>query len=217
MSSESIIQALSGSSLVKLALAIAFGVSCLVLRRKETEGVFTRFAFLALFLVLRDIAYFFFPVESLFRASDLLLFGIIAYIALMPKGGWAFWASIAAVFFAILLLLVKDLFGLAPGLSPEVFRFFAAAPIFAFMFGLRIEANETAPGRLLLARIRFPLALASLAYLVLGSILGSTTSWFQSLVLPAYYGFFLWFGPGLFRYRGRPARQGRRLLRGIDR
>jgi sigma-B regulation protein RsbU (phosphoserine phosphatase) len=199
MFSDSFIQALSGPWLVKLALCIIFGSACLVLRRKETEGVFTRLAVLALFLVLRDILCLFFPLVELYRASDLLLFGLLVFLLMSSTLDWPLVAALAADIAALLLLIVRDLFSLAPGFPTEILRAVAIVPIIAMVFAPRASEGTSAPGRILINRNRLPLALASFIYLLAGAVIGVDSVWFSALVVPLFYGFFVWL---CFSYTG---------------
>jgi len=129
MSNTSIIQALSGPVLAKLALALLAGLFFTLLRRKETEGILSRFLALVAFLLVRDILFVFLPYADIFRASDLVVLGALAYISLSPHGGLALWASLAASLVALVLLGAKALFGLAPGFPSEILRYISLAPI----------------------------------------------------------------------------------------
>jgi sigma-B regulation protein RsbU (phosphoserine phosphatase) len=210
MLSDSLTQALGGSSLVKLALILVFGLSCLLIRRKETEGVFTRLAFVALFLVLRDLLFFVFPLADIYRVSDLLLFILLAYVNLPGKRGLAFWSSLIVQAVAALLIVFKDLLELAPGFPSEVLRLLSLVSVVAIALSPGVEESETSPGRLLLGRTRLPLAIASLLYILAGAVLGAGSAPFQALAVPLFYGFFIWLGSA---YSGIVERQ---LVKAVD-
>lgn len=192
MSNTSIIQALSGPILAKLALALLAGFFFALLRRKETEGILSRFLALVVFLLVRDILFLFLPYADIFRASDLVVFGFLAYISLFPRASLALWSSLAASLAALVLLGAKALFGLAPGFPSEILRYIALGPIIVAALSRVGSEDDAAPARSLVYRHRIILGVFSLAYLIMGSILGVASFWFQSLIVPLCYAYLIW-------------------------
>jgi sigma-B regulation protein RsbU (phosphoserine phosphatase) len=192
---EGISLALSGSSLVKVTLSIVFGLLCLSLRRKETEGIFTGFALYALYLLARDILYFFLPYDDLFRASDIILFALVSLVILGPRSGSPFWFSVAVSAVALVILAIRSIFTLAPGFPAEVLRAMSLAPILAVGLAGRPAESEGSPGSILLGRMRLPFMLFSFGYLLVGTVAGMSSPFFQLLAVPLFYGSFLWLGP----------------------
>ncbi len=196
MDSVSIAQALSGPLLVKLVLAPVLGAVFLYLRRRETEGLMTGYTLVVLFLAIRDVLFAFLPIADLYRISDLLLFGLLCRVATSSFArGPGLWVVLAVDVFAALLLGLKALFGFAPGLPSEVLRFVAVVPVVAsaVLPSLRKDETET-PSRVLALRFRIPFTVGSLAYLVVGALLGAESPIFHYAAVPLFYGLILAIG-----------------------
>jgi sigma-B regulation protein RsbU (phosphoserine phosphatase) len=193
MSNTSIIQALSGPALAKFALALLAGLFFMLLRKKETEGILTRYVVLTFLLVIRDVLFILFPLADLFRASDLLVFGFLAFIAIAPGRSLAFWASIAGEVVALVLILSKQILGLGAGFPTEILRYVALAPIIVAALSRLGSEDNAATGRKLIYRYRLVLGAFSLLYLVMGTILGVSSFWFQAIIVPSCYAWLIWF------------------------
>ena len=193
---DSIVAALNGASLGKIALAILSALLFLSLRGKETEGVMTRLAVFSLVLVARDIVFAFYPVADFFRITDIVIFCLLAYVMTAPRGGWILWASIASGLAFILLLAAKSALDLAPQFPAEIGRYIIIAPIVAMATRTAPAEGETSPARKAVSRMTLPLVMASIAYLVLGSILGVASFWFNAFIVPGFYGMVLWIAFG---------------------
>lgn len=196
MFADIIVKALGGPSLVKLALALVAGMLFLSLRRKETEGILSRYAFLCLFLLVRDVSFAIFPEPDLYRISDLVVFGILAYVAVGSRGGWALRAAIAAEIVGAVLIAAKDIFGFAVNFPSEILRYVALAPIIVAAALATGSGGEETPGRKVVARMNLPLTLFSFAYLLAGSILGIGSFWFQGIMVPLCYSCLIWLAFG---------------------
>lgn len=83
---DSIISVLSGPLLAKLALAGGLIAFFVFLRKKDTEGSMTGYAFIVSFLAARDILFVFVADPRLFNISDLVLFGGMLFCASSPSG-----------------------------------------------------------------------------------------------------------------------------------
>jgi len=188
---ESIISALSGPLLVKLALAAVLLSFFLFLRRKETEGVMLGYALLSALLALRDVAFAALPRPSLFAASDLLVLAAIAYLAVKPFGtSWILWVAIS-IDLAAAPLVALDALGVKLGVPPALIQAAAAFPLAAtaiIPFARRAEADT--PVRTLSAKTSLPLAGGATLYLAAGILLGRGAPIYQSLVVPLFYGLF---------------------------
>jgi phosphoserine phosphatase RsbU/P len=186
---ESIVSALNGSLLVKLALVAVLLASFLFLRRRENEGVMPAFALLAAFLALRDIAFAAFPKPYLFAASDLAVVAILAYVVVKPFGaGWILWTAVA-IDLAAAPLVVLDGLGIKTGLPSQAFQAAAVFPIAVMAilpYSRRTEADT--PVRALSAKACLPVAAGSALYMAVGMILGGGAPLFQSLAVPLFYG-----------------------------
>ena len=102
---DSIINALSGPSFTKLALAALLTIAFFHLRNKDTEGVMAGYALLSSFLFLREAAFAFFPDSFLFAASDLVLACALLYLCARPfRLGWYFWIPLLLCGAAFVLL-----------------------------------------------------------------------------------------------------------------
>jgi len=195
---DSFVKAASGPLLVKLALAAVLFAAFLFLRRRDTEGVMSGFSFLAGILALRDLAFAFFPSPAFFRATDLIIFGLVLYLVTKPlKPGWALWGALSIEALALLLLFLDTALGLFPGLPRWVFSLAAFAPIAA---NAAVTARKAPGSENPLAELgakSWPLLLAgSLIYLGASIFLGPSNGLFQSLVVPLFYA--LLFSLGFF-------------------
>lgn len=195
MISATIAEALSGPLLVKLVLAPILGAAFLYLRRKETEGVMTGYAFLAAFLGLRDVAFALFPFPDLYRASDLLFFGILCWVQAASFGArLGRWLPLAFELLAAALLVLKSALGFAPGVPSELFGLAALVPVLVnFAVSSLGRAEADTPGRSLVVRVRFPLLAGSVLYLAAGAFLGPSSFAFQAFVIPLFYSLGLYF------------------------
>lgn len=187
MLSESLQQAQVGPSLAKLALALVSFLLFMFLRGKETEGVLTRYALFSVLLFLRDLAFLIFPSADLYRVTDLLVYAALAWIAVAPRGGWALRIATIAVAAAAILITLKAVLGLVQGFPAEILRYIALVPILVAALDRTPFEGETAPGWKTVAKMRSIMAGASLVYLVLGSVLGVASFWFQGIVIPLCY------------------------------
>jgi len=187
---ESIAQAQGGQLLVKVVLSAILVAFFLFLRRKETEGSMGEYALLGLFLAIRDIAFAFFPIPDLFRASDLFLFAALLYIRAAPFGArWSLWAPAAAAASAGVVLALNAALGFLPSPASESLRTVAWLPaLAAALMPLSRREHADTPGRELCLRSWIPLAAGSAAYLAAGAALGPGDFVFQSLVVPLFYG-----------------------------
>jgi phosphoserine phosphatase RsbU/P len=190
---DSAIQALSGAPLLKLVLALILGGVFFRLRRNETEGVMSGFAALALVFLVRDLAFDFVPVDALFRLSDLIAFGFMAYIAVVPfGGGWELPLALALDGVAALFLALGGLASLLPFPSGSELCLLAAAFPLAALFSLPPRRNVSASsGRELVLDARLPLLIGGCVYLLAEALLGPRSAIFQTLIVPAWYVLFL--------------------------
>ncbi len=187
MLSESLSQTQGGPSLVKVALALVSFLLFMSLRRKETEGVLTRYAVFAAFLIIRDCVFWLFPIPDLYRISDLVVFAMLASISVAPRGDWVLWITIVADGAAIVLIGFKAAFGIAPGFPSEILRYVALVPIVVAALKSSPAEGESAPGWKVIGRMRSVMAAASIVYLLAGSALGIGSFWFQGIVIPLCY------------------------------
>ncbi|MEI6876233.1 MAG: GAF domain-containing protein, partial [Spirochaetota bacterium] len=185
---ERVAQALSGPELVKLVLASILIVAFVFWQRKEAEGVMRGYVVVAGFALARDILFLLVPQPELYRASDLLLLALVALAFGLPLGGGAL--LYAAVAFAGLAGLLALILGYLHStmIPPGFFLVAGLAPV-AILFLYGSEKSDLAEGqtRRLIRKVRYPLALASFAYLVAESILGPGDFWFQSAAVSIYY------------------------------
>lgn len=193
MVAEGFSQALNGAPLLKLVLALVLGGAFLLLRRKETEGVMSGFAALALFFLVRDLLFGFLPRDLLFRLTDLLAFGALAYICLAPFGaGWELALAVGLDAAAALYLALGGLAGLLPfPQGAELCLFAALFPLTALWFLPPRLASSASPARELIVEERLPLLAAGSAYLLAEALLGAQSPFFQAFFVPAWYIFLL--------------------------
>ena len=209
---DNIVRALSGPLLVKLALAAVLLAAFLFLRRRDTEGVMTGFAFLAGILALRDLGFAFFPSAAFYISTDLIVFGLILYLGTKPfRPGWALWAPLAFEAIVFVLLILDSAFALFPGLPLWGFSLAALVPIgvnaaVAVLTALDSESPLAELG----ARSWLPLIIGSLIYVGASVMLGPGNGIFQGLVVPLSYA--LLFSLGFF-YVDIIQRQ---LIRAVD-
>jgi len=170
---DSIIQVLSGPLLAKFFLtAVLIGVF-VFLRRKDTEGAMTGYSLLAGFLALRDLIFAFLPNVALFNASDLLLFTCLLFIGLKSfRLGWFFWIA-AILDGSALVFLVLEAFFMDFGFPPDSVRLVALVPAVLLLLPLR-----SAP----------LLAVGSVAYIIVGTVIGTDHLLFRIVVIPVFYG-----------------------------
>jgi sigma-B regulation protein RsbU (phosphoserine phosphatase) len=186
---DGIVRALSGPLLVKLALAAVLLAAFLFLRRRDTEGVMTGFAFLAGILALRDLLFAFFPSQDFYVSTDLIVFGLLLYLGTKPfRPGWALWGPLAFEALAFLLLILDSVFGFSPGLPRWVFSLAALVPIVANAVVTALKATDSEnPLAELGARSWIALIIGSLVYVGASVLLGSSSGVFQGLVVPLFY------------------------------
>jgi sigma-B regulation protein RsbU (phosphoserine phosphatase) len=186
---NSIFSALSGPLLAKLALVVILIAAFLFLRQKDTEGAMVGYAFLAIFLGLRDIAFTLFSSVALYNASDIALFCALLYLGQRPfRLGWAFWApfSLAA---AAAFLLALEAIGINLSLPPDLMRLAALAPVAAgAILPLVLRAEADTPARTLALRAWLPMTIASVLYLVAGALVGTEGGLFRVILTPIFYG-----------------------------
>lgn len=186
---DSIISVLSGPLLAKLVLAAALIAVFVFLRKKDTEGAMTGYAFIACFLIARDII--FVPVSDsrLYNVSDLVLMGGLLFMSLKPfRLGWPYWVSVALDCAAIVVLLLED-FGMNLGLPADSLRLVALVPVVSLALVPLLSYKEAdTPARTLSLRAALPLSLGSAIYIVAGTILGTGHPIFRVLATPLFYG-----------------------------
>ncbi|MDA8425619.1 MAG: SpoIIE family protein phosphatase [Treponema sp.] len=195
---DSFVKAASGPLLVKLALAAVLFAAFLFLRRRDTEGVMTGFAFLAGILALRDLGFAFFPSPSFYRATDLIIFGLVLYLVTKPfRPGWALWGALSIEALTLIALFLDTALGLFPDLPRWVFSLAAFAPVAANATVTALKAHESeSPLAELGAKTWLLLLAGSLIYLGASILLGPSSGLFQSLVVPLFYA--LLFSLGFF-------------------
>ncbi len=126
---DSIIGVLSGPLLAKLVLAAALVAVFVFLRKKDTEGAMTGYAFIACFLAVRDILFVFVADQRLYDISDLVLFGGLLFVSLKPfRLGWPYWVRVALDGRASCILVLEAL-GLNLGILADNLRLVALVPI----------------------------------------------------------------------------------------
>ncbi len=187
---ESIVGVLNGPLLAKIALAAVLLAFFLYLRHKETEGVMFGFAFLAGFLVLRDVVFAVFPLPFVFISSDLIVFAALAYLLVASFGtGWLFWIA-AALDLAAVPLIISGGLGLKLSFDPLVLQAAAVFPIavMGIMPNLR-RADADTPARIHSVRLALPTAVFSSVYLLAGVLIGRNSWFFQALAVPLFYGY----------------------------
>jgi sigma-B regulation protein RsbU (phosphoserine phosphatase) len=187
---DSIIKALSGPLLAKLALAAALIELFVFLRRRDTEGSMAGYAFLAGFLALRDLLFAFVADRFLYDVSDLIVVGALLLLGARPfRMAWPFWAAIGIDAAAIVALSLQS-FGVFLGPSPDLIRLAGLAPAATFIFiPLLFKAEADSPGQELSLGFWLPVALGSAALVLAGWALGSDSPAFRVLVTPLFYGF----------------------------
>jgi sigma-B regulation protein RsbU (phosphoserine phosphatase) len=182
---------LSGSLLAKLLLAVVLIAVFTFLRKSDTEGAMTGYSIIAGFMAMRDLAYEFLPKPSLYSACDLLLFAFLLYVALKPfRLGWPFWVAIGCDGAAFALLVLEE-FAKGPGLPPGTIRLAALVPAAALTVPLFHRNGASGGARSLSRRSALPLALASVSYIVAGTVLGVDHPLFRVFAVPVFYGFLL--------------------------
>lgn len=186
---DSIINALSGPSFTKLALAALLAVAFFHLRTKDTEGVMAGYALLASFLVFREIAFAIFPSAFLFAASDLALACGLLYLCVRPfRLGWYFWIPLVLSIAAFTLLALEAI-GFDLALPTGTLRLAALAPALALAaLPLLFRADADSPARSLALRSWLPLAAGTVLYIGAGSAAGIESPIFNALFVPLYYG-----------------------------
>lgn len=186
-------QTLSAAPLLKLVLALILGGAFFGLRRKETEGVMSGFAVLALFSLLRDLAFDFIPLDALFILSDLVAFGLLAYVAVLPfGGGWELPLALVLDAAAALFVAAGGLAGLLPFPSGSGLSLLAAVFPLAAVFFLPPRRDVSASsGREFVLGARLPLLVGGCLYLLAEALLGPRSLLFQTLIVPAWYVLFL--------------------------
>ncbi len=188
---DSIISVLSGPLLAKLALAAALVAFFVFLRKKDTEGSMTGYAFIACFLAARDILFVFVADQRLYGIGDLVLFGGLLFLSLKPfRLGWPYWASISLVCLAV-VILVLEVAGLKLGIAADTLRLVALVPIVVLALLPLLSSKEAdTPARTLSVHAAVPMALCSAIYIVVGTVLGTGHPVFKVIVTPLFYGIF---------------------------
>ena len=195
---DSIVRASSGPLLVKLALAAVLLAAFLFLRKRETEGVMSGYAFLAGLLALRDIAFAAFPLPDLYRASDLIVFGVLLFLATKSfRSGWVLWLSLGVDTIALVLLVLDAFVEFLPDFPHSLFSLAALLPIGvnAAVAGLRGSGSGSSTAELG-TKSWLPLLIGSLVYVGGSVLLGPENNLFQSLFVPLFYA--LLFSLGFF-------------------
>ncbi|MEI6386379.1 MAG: GAF domain-containing SpoIIE family protein phosphatase [Spirochaetota bacterium] len=185
---EGIARSLNGPEPVKLVLAMILVVAFVFWQRKETEGTMIGYIVVALFLVAREGMYFLFPHPDFYRASDLVLLALLAFVFALPLGRslLVYACTGISALAGILLWLGSSLgFHLLPSV---VYLVAGLGPIgILFFHGTGAAANAGGHALQLIRTMRYSLATASLAYLVAGALLGPGSLWFQTLAVCAFY------------------------------
>jgi phosphoserine phosphatase RsbU/P len=185
---DSIFNALSGPLLAKLALAVVLVAAFRFLRQKDTEGAMVGYEILALSIGLRDIIFTFIANASLYNLSDLALICALLYLSHRPfRLNWTFWMPVS-LSMCVGALLILDALGVDLSLPPDRLRLAALLPIAALAIvpiAHRTEADT--PARALSLRSWLPLLIASLLYVVAGSLMGTERAFFRVIMTPAFY------------------------------
>ena len=186
---DSIFGALSGPLLAKLALSAALMAVFVFLRKKDTEGTMTGYAFVACFLALRDLFFTLLAGPKLYDIGDLILLGGLLYMSFRPfRLEWPFWVGVGLDGAAIVFLVLEAL-GLDLGVPSGYLRLAALVPVLAIaILPLLYGAEADTPARTLSARSALPLAIGSAIYIAAGTIMGSDAAVFRTLLTPMFYG-----------------------------
>jgi sigma-B regulation protein RsbU (phosphoserine phosphatase) len=185
---EGIARSLNGPEVVKLVLAMILLVAFVFWQRKETEGTMIGYIVVALFLVAREVLCVLFPDPDLYRASDLVLLALLAFVFAQPLGT----SLLLYVFTGIpalagILLCLGSSLGFHP-LPSVVYLVAGLGPIgILFFYGAGHPERAGGHAQQLIRTMRYTLATASLAYLLAGAILGPASLWFQTLAVWAFY------------------------------
>jgi sigma-B regulation protein RsbU (phosphoserine phosphatase) len=186
---DSFVQALNGPLLAKAGFALLIVGFFSFLRRKDTEGAMALFVAAGAFLFARDLLYAFLPSPELFRASDLLVFCALLFLANRPFGlGPIFWAALAIAGAAFALLLGKAFLGLLPSLDAAFLTAASFAPIAAAAIVplLRVADADTASRRMAV-KSAFPLAIASTLHVAATVVFGPEGFVAQGVTAPILY------------------------------
>ena len=189
MDLESVLLTLNGPQVAKFIVAAILLLAFAFWQRKEAEGVMRGYIIVALFALLRDSVFVFFPDPNLYIATDLVLVALLALAFVLPvKGGATLYNAVALSVFSGLLAFGLPLLGID---TPPRFVFLLAglAPVLVILLYRRGQAVQgEGQAKRLVRLVRYPLAAGSLVYLVAEAVLGPENFWFQAFGVTGYYG-----------------------------